>query len=127
MEPGGIPTQLDRNHEGHGGVKGKAMRQFVLLALLAAIGSIPALAVPRVYQLPDETAELAPGPNLDLVQGNCGGCHSSDYISTQPRRLPNAKAFWTAEVTKMQHAYGAPIENADIAKIVDYLVATYRQ
>jgi len=127
MEPGGIPAQLDRNHEGHGGMKGTAMRQFVLSALLATAGSIPALAEPRVYQLPDETAELAPGPNLDLVQGNCGGCHSSDYISTQPRRLPNAKAFWTAEVTKMQHAYGAPIENADIAKIVDYLVATYRQ
>jgi len=108
-------------------MKGTAMRQFALLALLATAGSIPALAASRVYQLPDETAGLAPGPNLDLVQGNCGGCHSSEYISTQPRRLPNAKAFWTAEVTKMQHAYGAPVEDADVAKIVDYLVATYGQ
>jgi len=44
---------------------------------------------------------------------------SSDYISTQPRGLVDPRAFWTAEVTKMQHAYGAPVEDADVAKIVE--------
>lgn len=97
---------------------------FCALALFAATAS-PAVAASRTYELPEETAALAQGPNLDLVQGNCGGCHSSEYIATQPRPLPNARAFWMAEVVKMQKAYGAPVEEGDVAKIVDYLVATY--
>ncbi len=77
------------------------------------------------YVLPKETAELAPGPHLDTAQRNCGACHSADYISTQPRALADPQAFWLAEVTKMQRVYGAPIDNADLPKIVDYLVQTY--
>ena len=68
-----------------------------------------------------------PGPNLDVVQQNCSGCHSADYISTQPRHLPNPQAFWQAEVTKMKGPYGASIDAADVPKIVDYLVQTYGQ
>ena len=94
-------------------------------ALLGVTIATGAQAAPRSYALPEETAELAPGPNLETAQSNCGACHSSDYISTQPRDLRDPRAFWTAEVTKMQHAYGAPVEDADVAKIVEYLVATY--
>ena len=35
------------------------------------------------------------------------------------------KDFWQAEVTKMIKVYGAPIDDADVGKIVDYLAATY--
>jgi mono/diheme cytochrome c family protein len=94
-------------------------------ALLSVLLATGAQAAPRPYALPEETAELAPGPNLETVQGNCGACHSSEYISTQPRTFTNPRAFWTAEVTKMQHAYGAPVADADVPAIVDYLVATY--
>ena len=94
-------------------------------ALLGLLLSSGTQAAPRSYDLPEETAELAPGPGLETVQGNCGACHSSEYISTQPRTFANPRAFWTAEVTKMQHAYGAPVDDADVTKIVDYLVATY--
>jgi len=38
---------------------------------------------------------------------------------------PLKKDFWQAEVTKMIKVYGAPIEDADVGKIVDYLAATY--
>ena len=58
-----------------------------------------------------------------MVQNNCTACHSADYISTQPRGLK--KDFWQAEVTKMIKVYGAPVEDADVGKIVDYLAATY--
>ena len=92
------------------------------LGLLLSVGAV---AGPRVYTLPEETAELASGPHLETVQGNCGACHSSEYISTQPRNLANPRAFWTAEVAKMQRAYGAPVADADVPAIVDYLVATY--
>ena len=97
------------------------MRPLILFLAIA----VPAAAAPRSYELPDETASLAPGPNLELVQQNCVGCHSADYISTQPRPLPNARGFWQAEVVKMKSVYGAPIAQDDVPRIVEYLVETY--
>jgi mono/diheme cytochrome c family protein len=99
------------------------LRALAMLLALCAGGA--ASAAPRSYVLPDETAALADGPNLDIAQGNCSACHSADYITTQPRPLPNPQAFWTAEVVKMQKLYGAPIEDGDVPKIVDYLVHAY--
>ncbi|WP_314951781.1 cytochrome c [Bradyrhizobium cosmicum] len=92
------------------------------LVLAAVAGS--ALAAPVNYKAPDEVAAFKPGPNLEVVQGNCTACHSSDYIATQPP-MKDKKGFWQAEVTKMIKVYGAPIDDADIGKIVDYLAATY--
>jgi mono/diheme cytochrome c family protein len=89
------------------------------------LGLVAVRAVPVVYKLPDETAALKPGPNLDVAQNNCSGCHSADYINTQPRDAKSKKDFWQAEVTKMIKVYGAPIDNADVPKIVEYLAATY--
>ena len=39
--------------------------------------------------------------------------------------MKSKKDFWQAEVTKMIKLYGAPIDEADIPKIVDYLSSTY--
>jgi cytochrome c5 len=61
-------------------------------------------------------------PGVDVVQTNCLGCHSSAYVSTQPILT---QAQWTAEVTKMKVAYGAPISDVDAPKIVEYLTANY--
>lgn len=77
------------------------------------------------YQLPDETAQLKPGPNLEVVQGNCTACHSVDYIKTQPQGAAFKKEFWQAEVNKMIKVFGAPIDEADVPKIVEYLSQTY--
>ena len=87
--------------------------------------SAPVGAKPISYDLPEETATLKPGPNVELAQGNCMGCHSVDYIITQPRGPQFKKDFWQAEVTKMIKVYGAPIDDSDASKIVDYLAATY--
>ena len=99
--------------------------RMLVFGAAAALSAAAAAASPVSYELPPETAALAPGPNLSIAQGNCLGCHSADYITTQPRALPNPKAFWTAEVTKMQKAYGAPIASSDAPMIVDYLVSVY--
>jgi mono/diheme cytochrome c family protein len=98
-----------------------------LLAFAAVAGLAPgsASAAPVSYTLPEETAAFKPGPNLELVQNNCSACHSADYIKTQPRGPNFKKDFWQAEVTKMIKVYGAPIDDADATKIVDYLAATY--
>jgi sulfite dehydrogenase (cytochrome) subunit B len=92
---------------------------------LSAAGLVAVNAKPLNYQLPDDTAAFKPGPNLEVVQGNCGSCHSADYIITQPQGPAFKKAFWEAEVTKMINVYGAPIDQADVPKIVDYLVQVY--
>jgi mono/diheme cytochrome c family protein len=95
------------------------------LAGLTAALSVAVNAKPVTYTLPDETAAFKPGPNLETVQGNCGACHSADYINTQPQGPAFKKAFWEAEVTKMIKVYGAPIDEADVPKIVEYLTQTH--
>ena len=92
--------------------------------MFAALVSVawPAIANPIVYQLPDETAELRPGPGVETATV-CLACHSADYVTTQPPK--EGKAFWQAEVQKMIKVYKAPIAEGDAAIIVDYLAATY--
>jgi mono/diheme cytochrome c family protein len=102
------------------------MQCTVLLASTLAFAAwlSSALAAPVNYKTPDEVAAFKPGPNLEIVQGNCSACHSADYINTQPP-MKDKKTFWQAEVTKMIKVYGAPIDDADVGKIVDYLATTY--
>ena len=96
-----------------------------VLATVAALSLGSAGAGPVSYTLPDETAAFRPGPNLEVVQNNCAPCHSADYINSQPRGPKFKKDFWQAEVTKMIKVYGAPIDDADVPKIVEYLATTY--
>ena len=102
------------------------MQRTVLLAISLAFAAVvgSAFAAPINYKTPDEVAAFKPGPNLEVVQGNCSACHSADYVNTQPP-MKDKKDFWQAEVTKMIKVYGAPIDNADVGKIVDYLATTY--
>jgi mono/diheme cytochrome c family protein len=90
------------------------MRRLILLAALAI--TAPALA-------DEELVELKPGPGLEAVNANCGGCHSLDYIRMNSPFL-GADA-WKAEVAKMRAAFGAPISDADAAAIASYLAAEY--
>jgi sulfite dehydrogenase (cytochrome) subunit B len=107
------------------------MSRQLFLALLLASAAIAGSSVgsssaaPVSYKFPEETAAFKPGPNLDVVKNNCSGCHSADYIQIQPRGPKYKKDFWQAEVTKMIKIYGAPINDADVPKIVEYLAATY--
>jgi mono/diheme cytochrome c family protein len=97
----------------------------LIAAALTAALAASALAAPIRYTPPPETAELAPAPGRELVQSRCGGCHSADYITTQPRSFANARAVWAAEVAKMRKVYGAYVPEEEAPRIVDYLVATY--
>jgi hypothetical protein len=77
----------------------------------------------RTYQMPDESARLLPGPDVETAEANCVVCHSVDYVKIQPPG--KGRGFWTAEVTKMIKVFGAPIGQEDAAKIIGYLAATY--
>ena len=101
------------------------MNRIALLAL-ALGGSALALAVnarPVTYQLPEETAAFKPGPNLDSAQGNCGACHSADYVLTQPPTTTRAQ--WKAIVEKMRQRFGASLPAEQVDVVADYLAKTY--
>jgi sulfite dehydrogenase (cytochrome) subunit B len=90
--------------------------------LVAGAALVAILIAPPVIAQEQEI-KLKPGPGLEKVEGNCGACHSLAYI---PMNSPfmNAAA-WTAEVTKMIKAMGAPIDDADAKAIADYLAKNY--
>jgi len=96
-----------------------------LMVGVCGSGPVEVSAGPISYKLPNETAAFKPGPNLEIVQSNCTACHSADYVQTQPRGPKFKQDFWQAEVNKMIKIYGAPIDEADVGKIVDYLAQTY--
>ncbi len=90
--------------------------RILAFATLIALAALPAAADEPVVQ-------LKPGPGLDKVQGNCGACHSLDYI---PMNSPFLNAAgWNAEVTKMIKAMGAPISDDAAKAIADYLAKNY--
>ena len=74
----------------------------------------------RAIKLPEVKTELPPGPGRETVEAQCAVCHSHSYILIQP---PLSKETWTAEVTKMQKTYSAPIPDDKIPELVNYLVA----
>lgn len=94
----------------------------VAVACLAYAQSVVTTPTQKKITLPPERIDLKPGPGMDKTVASCAICHSTDYITMQPKMT---KAQWTAEVNKMIKVYGAPI-NADDAKVVsDYLAANY--
>lgn len=95
-------------------------------ALLASAISLAAAgAAAEGITLPPDSSKLRPStlPGYALAQQKCGICHSADYISHQPPGLNQAQ--WTAEMGKMQHSYGAPLDRDEIALIGAYLAVAY--
>ncbi len=93
----------------------------ILAVLLMACGSAEALEI----ELPQDTTTYRPVdlPGFPLVLQDCLTCHSSQYVQTQPPL--SSRQYWDATVHKMKNAFGAPVEDADIPAVVDYLVKTY--
>jgi len=105
----------------------KAWLLFLLLALAGAGAALSAnVAAPQgtttVALPPDVGPTFKPGPGAGVARQYCTNCHSPAYVANQP---PLAAAQWTAEVTKMQRAYGAPIPSDAASTIVRYLTAVY--
>lgn len=71
----------------------------------------------------EQAIKLKQGPGVDKVEGNCAACHTLAYIPMNSVYLNHAG--WTAEVTKMIKAYGAPIDDADAKAIIEYLSKNY--
>jgi mono/diheme cytochrome c family protein len=86
----------------------------LVIAFIAALIALPAAAA---------DVQLKKGPGLDKVEANCQACHSLAYI---PMNSPFLNAAgWSATVTKMIKAFGAPIDDGDAKAIAEYLAKNY--
>ena len=57
------------------------------------------------------------------AQASCVVCHSAEYMQYQPPAA--ARPYWDAMVKRMKVVFKAPIDDADIPLIVEYLAKTY--
>jgi hypothetical protein len=95
--------------------------KLLILTLLAAVVP-PALKSVEILLPADES--LFTGPDADLLNGNCAGCHSPTMILYQPRM---DAAHWAESVKKMRDVYKAPIAEADTARLSDALARAQNQ
>ena len=95
-----------------------------LSALVLSLGGMT-LADAKSITLADGGPSLkaSPLPGYAKAQTNCVACHSAEYMLYQPPTAP--RAYWEAMVTRMKAVFKAPIDDADMPAIVDYLVKTY--
>ena len=82
-------------------------------------------AEPKSLNLPPDGIALAESalPGYAKARVNCMICHSAEYMHYQPPTA--ARPYWDATVKRMKQVFNAPIDEADIPDIVDYLVKTY--
>ena len=74
--------------------------------------------------LPDDPLDLPDLPGRDAVIANCTACHSPSTMLQQPQ-VPREK--WESIAKKMIETYKAPIDEAAIPAIVDYMVFVQEQ
>lgn len=94
----------------------RMLRSAVLASALLILGAASSTVT---IALPPDDVQFKAGPGADLATANCATCHSAAYVYVQP---PLNRKQWTAEVVKMQKAYGAPVADSDVSAIVDYLL-----
>lgn len=100
------------------------IKAFVAVALVAAATAY-SMAATKTIVLPPDGVQLKESalPGYAKAQASCVACHSAEYMRYQP---PNAaRPYWDAMVKRMKAVFKAPIDDADMPAIVDYLVKTY--
>ncbi len=102
----------------------KTLLTAAICALALLLGATSA-ADAKSITLPTDAPPLKPSPlpGYAKAQANCVACHTAEYMLYQPPTAP--RAYWAAMVTRMKTVFKAPIDDADMPAIVDYLVKTY--
>ena len=92
---------------------------------LALVGCTACGAAPLTIELPADSARLTPSdlPGYAKAQTQCVACHSAEYMAYQPRSA--ARPYWDSMVKRMKVVFKAPLNDADVPDLVDYLVKTY--
>ena len=96
----------------------------VIAALTVSIAGV-AIAASKTITLPPDGVQLKPSalPGFAKAQANCVACHSAEYMQYQPPTAP--RPYWDAMVKRMKTVFKAPIDDADMPAIIDYLAKTY--
>ena len=97
---------------------------FAALSAWLALAGAPA-ALSKSIQLPPDGVQLKASslPGYAKAQTNCVACHSAEYMVYQPPNAP--RSYWDAMVKRMKMVFKAPLDDADMPAIVDYLAKTY--
>lgn len=93
-----------------------------VLLWLAGLSAFAMRASALDIQLPPETGTFRQDTGAEIANGQCLICHSVEYVTMQP---PMPRPFWKGSVQKMQQKYGAPVPDAQVEALVDYLTRNY--
>ena len=97
----------------------------ILALALASCDSSPAIEFKDAsLTLPDDPVDLPEGPGRDAVIENCTACHSPSTMLQQPKVSAEK---WESIVGKMKKLYKAPVDDAAVPAIVDYMVHVQSQ
>jgi cytochrome c5 len=91
----------------------------VTLTLALAVCSVASSA----SRADERTLQLKEGAGRDVTMARCTVCHSVDYI-TMVAPVMN-RAAWEKSVRKMIDVFGAPMDEQDASRIVEYLGRYY--
>jgi sulfite dehydrogenase (cytochrome) subunit B len=94
-----------------------------LKAEIKAVAAVIGCLLAAVAGGEESQVRLKGGPDADRVRAHCSSCHSVDYVEMNSPFLK--RAAWEAEVRKMIKVMGAPIPEAEVAPLVDYLTRNY--
>ena len=94
-------------------------------ALSALLLGISAPVPAKDITLPPETIAWRESalPGYQKVLQQCMTCHSAHYAEYQP--TSTTRGYWEAQVKRMKNVFNAPVADADIPLITDYLFTTY--
>lgn len=101
------------------------MLKAVCIASFSAFAFAAAPVGGKSIQLPPDGMQLKASdlPGYAKAQASCVACHSAEYMRYQPPTAP--RPYWDAMVKRMKTVFKAPIDDADMPALVDYLVKTY--
>jgi hypothetical protein len=102
-------------------------RLILALAFLvtATVPAASSVASTKTLELPADAVQLEPSdlPGYAKARAACATCHSAEYMRYQPPTAP--RTYWDSMVKRMKNVFNAPIDDADVPDLVDYLVKTY--
>ncbi len=99
------------------------MKYIATTIRLLGISCLAFVLVVSPGQAKEKRIPMQDAPGVDVLEDNCGTCHSLDYIRMNSRFM-DAKT-WEAEVNKMIKTFGAPISEEDSKIILEYLIKNY--
>ena len=108
------------NHPAH-----RTARITLVMGAMALGLASAAMAAPKTIDLPPDGVQMTPSvlPGYAKAQASCVVCHSAEYMLYQPPTA--ARPYWDSMVKRMKVVFKAPIDDADMPEIIDYLVKTY--